>query len=82
VLAALPDAITNLAVAHWRSLGRFRRCLRLNLLMATTCLTLAWLWLPGTGIEAAGIAWLVGQVAGAAAVVLRSVTSRRRASTG
>ncbi|MDY7087922.1 MAG: sugar transporter, partial [Actinomycetota bacterium] len=46
VLAALPDAITNLAVAHWRSLGEFRRCLRLNLLMATVCLTLTWLWLP------------------------------------
>lgn len=82
VLAALPDAITNLAVAHWRSLGRFRRCLRLNLLMATICLTLAWLWLPGTGIEAAGLAWLVGQSAGATAVVVRSVVSRRRAPTG
>ncbi|WP_250032997.1 lipopolysaccharide biosynthesis protein [Paractinoplanes maris] len=82
VLAALPDAITNLAVAHWRSLGRYRRCLRLNLLMATTCLTLTWLWLPGTGIEAAGIAWLTGQSAGAVAVGARSVMSRRKAPTG
>jgi len=81
VLAALPDAITNLAVAHWRSLGRFRRCLRLNLLMAGVGLTLAWLWLPGTGIEAAGIAWLVGQSAGAVAVVV-SVFARRKATTG
>ena len=79
VLAALPDAITNLAVAHWRSLGRFRRCLRLNLLMATTCLTLAWLWLPGTGIEAAGIAWLVGQSTGAVVVAGRTVLRARRA---
>ena len=76
VLAALPDAITNLVVAHWRSLGQFRRCLRLNLLMATTCLTLTWLWLPGTGIEAAGIAWLVGQSVGAVAVAVSSVRRR------
>jgi O-antigen/teichoic acid export membrane protein len=68
VVAAVPDAITNLAVAHWRSLGEFRRCLRLNLLMATTCLTLTWLWLPHLGVEAAGWAWLAGQTAGAAAV--------------
>nr|WP_221382387.1 sugar transporter [Actinoplanes polyasparticus] len=80
VLAALPDAITNLVVAHWRSLGQFRRCLRLNLLMATTCLTLTWLWLPGTGIEAAGIAWLVGQSVGALAVAVSSVRRRGAAA--
>jgi O-antigen/teichoic acid export membrane protein len=70
VLAAIPDAITNLAVAHWRSLGRFRRCLRLNVLIAGVCLTLTWLWLPGSGIEGAGIAWLTGQGAGALAVAV------------
>ncbi|GAB2619950.1 hypothetical protein Aab01nite_34160 [Paractinoplanes abujensis] len=80
VLAALPDAVTNLAVAHWRSLGEFRRCLRLNLLMATVCLTLTWLWLPGTGIEAAGIAWLAGQTTGALVVAVRCLPTRRKAS--
>jgi O-antigen/teichoic acid export membrane protein len=68
VLAAIPDAITNLAVAHWRSLGDMRRCVRLNLLMATSCLTLTWLLLPAAGIEAAGVAWLAGQSAGALVV--------------
>ncbi|GAA0454692.1 hypothetical protein Ade02nite_03200 [Paractinoplanes deccanensis] len=72
VLAAIPDAITNLAVAHWRSLGEYRRCLRLNLLMAVICLALTWLWLPGTGIEGAGIAWLTGQCAGAVAVAVHA----------
>ena len=76
VLAAVPDAITNLAVAHWRSLGEFRRCLRLNLLMATTCLTLAWLWLPGSGIAATGLAWLAGQSAGALAVAALALRNR------
>jgi O-antigen/teichoic acid export membrane protein len=70
VLAAVPDAITNLAVAHWRSLGRFRRCLRLNLLIAAVCLTLTWWWLPSSGIEGAGIAWLTGQGAGALTVAV------------
>jgi O-antigen/teichoic acid export membrane protein len=76
VLAAVPDAITNLAVAHWRSLGAFRRCLRLNLLIAGTSLTLTWLWLPGTGIAGAGIAWLTGQTAGALAVAAIALRTR------
>ncbi|NMO53246.1 sugar transporter [Actinoplanes sp. TBRC 11911] len=73
VLAAIPDAITNLAVAHWRSIGRFRRCLRLNLLIAAVCLTLTWLWLPGSGIEGVGVAWLTGQGVGALAVAVLAV---------
>lgn len=78
VLAAVPDAITNLAVAHWRSLGAFRRCLRLNLLMAVACLTLTWLWLPAGGITAAGLAWLVGQGAGAVVVGALALHARRK----
>jgi O-antigen/teichoic acid export membrane protein len=80
VVAAIPDAITNLAVAHWRSLGEFRRCRRLNLVMAVTCLVLTWFWLPRLGIAAAGLAWLAGEFAGAllvAAVALRGRLRRR-----
>ncbi|GAA2604802.1 lipopolysaccharide biosynthesis protein [Paractinoplanes durhamensis] len=76
VLAAIPDAITNLAVAHWRSLGELRRCLWLNVLMATACLTLTWLWLPSFGIEAAGLAWLTGQTLGALLIAVNA--GRRR----
>ena len=76
VIAAIPDAITNLAVAHWRSRREFRRCLHLNLVMASTCLVLTWLWLPGLGIAAAGLAWLVGQAAGALLVAARALTGR------
>jgi O-antigen/teichoic acid export membrane protein len=78
VLAAVPDAITNLAVAHWRSAGALRRCLRLNLLMATGCLTLTWLWLPTLGIEAAGYAWLAGQGLGALTVAGHALVRRAR----
>jgi O-antigen/teichoic acid export membrane protein len=77
VLAAIPDAITNLAVAHWRSLGRLRRCLRLNLLMAAVCLTLTWLLLPVAGIEAAGLAWLAGQTVGALVVAGLALHARQ-----
>lgn len=86
VLAALPDAVVNLAVAHWRSAGEFRRCRRLNLVRAVTCLSLAWLLLPGSGVTGAGIAWLTGQLAAAVLVVATSVRpvgpTLREASTG
>ena len=78
VLAAVPDAITNLAVAHWRSAGALRRCLRLNLLMAACCLTLTWVWLPAFGIEAAGYAWLAGQGLGALTVAGHALFRRIR----
>jgi O-antigen/teichoic acid export membrane protein len=79
VVAAIPDAVTNLAVAHWRSLGEFRRCLRLNLVMAATCLVLTWLWLPRWGIAAAGVAWLAGEFAGALLVAVVAIRGRWRA---
>jgi O-antigen/teichoic acid export membrane protein len=79
VVAALPDAITNLAVAHWRSLGEFRRCLRLNLAMAATCLVLTWLWLPRLGIAAAGLGWLAGELAGAVLVATVAIRGGLRA---
>ena len=78
VLAAIPDAITNLAVAHWRSAGALRRCLRLNLMMAACCLTLTWRWLPTFGIEAAGYAWLAGQGLGALTVAGHALFRRVR----
>jgi O-antigen/teichoic acid export membrane protein len=76
VLAAVPDAITNLAVSHWRSTGRLRRCVRLNVVMAVSCLTLTWWWLPSFGIEAAGLAWLSGQSLGALLVAVLAVHDR------
>ncbi|GID51475.1 hypothetical protein Aca07nite_87500 [Actinoplanes capillaceus] len=76
VLAALPDAVANLAVAHWRSRGEFRLCRRLNLIRAVTCLVLAWLLLPTHGVTGAGLAWLAGQTA--AALLVAAVALRHR----
>lgn len=76
VLAALPDAVANLAVAHWRSAGEFRLCRRLNLVRALTCLSLAWLLLPSAGVTGAGVAWLTGQTASALLVALVALARR------
>ncbi|AEV87787.1 sugar transporter [Actinoplanes sp. SE50] len=81
VLAALPDAVNNLAVAHWRSLGEFRLCRRLNAVRAVACLSLSWLLLPGAGVTGAGIAWLTGQTMSALLVgaVAVALSARRKA---
>ncbi|WP_203737823.1 lipopolysaccharide biosynthesis protein, partial [Actinoplanes italicus] len=77
VLAALPDAVANLAVAHWRSRGEFRLCRRLNLVRAVTCLSLAWLLLPTAGVTGAGAGWLAGQTAAALLVAAVALTRRK-----
>ncbi|WP_433826548.1 lipopolysaccharide biosynthesis protein [Actinoplanes sp. CA-015351] len=85
VLAALPDAVTNLAVAHWRSRGEFRLCRRLNAVRAASCLLLAWLLLPPAGVTGAGVAWLIGQTASAllvAALALRPRKAQGQRKTG
>ncbi len=79
VLAAIPDAITNLAVAHWRSHGEFRLCRRLNVTRAVTCLALSWLLLPGAGVTGAGIAWLAGQTVSALLVAAVALSLRKAA---
>jgi O-antigen/teichoic acid export membrane protein len=88
-VAAIPDAITNLAVGVWRVQGRLTVAALLNVGMAGLSLMLAWLWLPHLGILGAGVAWLVGQSAGSVAVLVvllsahlgRSSVRRRMAAT-
>jgi Na+-driven multidrug efflux pump len=69
-VAAVPDAITNLAVGAWRVQGRLVAATLLNLGMSALALTLAWLWLPRHGIAGAGVAWLIAQSMGSIAVLL------------
>ncbi|MDT7576476.1 MAG: hypothetical protein QOH17_2809, partial [Pseudonocardiales bacterium] len=68
-LSAVPDAVTNLAVAVLRATGRMRTALWLNVAMLVGALTLAWVLLPVIGIVAAGVGWIVAQVAGASWVL-------------
>jgi O-antigen/teichoic acid export membrane protein len=73
-VSAIPDAITNIAVAVLRVTDRMRMALLLNGGMLVGCVGAAWFVLPGTGIIGAGICWLAAQTVGA----LWAVASWRR----
>jgi O-antigen/teichoic acid export membrane protein len=64
-LSAVPDAVTNLAVAVLRATQRMATALWLNTGMLAGGLVLTWLLLPRLGIVAAGIGWIAAQTAGA-----------------
>lgn len=69
-VSAIPDALTNIAVAVLRVTNRMREALALNAMMLVTCLVASWVWLPSLGIEAVGIFWLAAQTLGALWVVV------------
>ena len=77
--AAIPDAITNVAVAVLRATDRIAAAVWLNGLMLFGTLLLSFVLLPVFGIVAVGISWLVAQSVGAvwAAFALRGVGARR-----
>lgn len=64
VIAAIPDAITNLYVSILRVRYRLAEAAKLNLAMTAVSLILTWLLLPRFGIEGAGLGWLIGQACG------------------
>jgi len=66
--AAIPDAITNIAVSVLRVRSRLPTAALLNVFMAGTAFGLSWILLPHFGVLAPGIAWTVGQSAGTVAV--------------
>ncbi len=71
-VAAVPDAVTNIAVAVLRSTGRLTTAVWLNGLMALGCIIGSIVLLPALGISAVGWAWLGAQSLGAVwAVVTR-----------
>jgi O-antigen/teichoic acid export membrane protein len=76
VLSAVPDAVTNVAVAIYRVEGRLRQAAGLNLAMSAMTLAIAWVLLPHVGIVGAGLGWLIAQSAGAL-FVLADVCIRR-----
>ena len=69
-LAAVPDAITNIAVAVLRATARLREAIVLNASMMVVCLVGSWLWLPGAGIDAVGYCWLGSQLLGVGYVLV------------
>jgi O-antigen/teichoic acid export membrane protein len=69
--SAIPDAITNIAVAVLRVTGRMPAALALNGGMLIACVGAAWFVLPLTGIAGAGLCWIASQAVGALWVLAR-----------
>lgn len=70
-LSAVPDAVTNVAVAVLRATSRLRAALVLNTAMLAAGVGLSWALLPHLGIVAVGVSWLAAQTAGALWVAAR-----------
>jgi O-antigen/teichoic acid export membrane protein len=70
-LSAIPDAITNIAVAVLRVTNRMHLALLLNGAMLVTCVIATWIVLPNTGILGVGVCWIVSQTLGAVWVLVR-----------
>jgi O-antigen/teichoic acid export membrane protein len=66
-ISAIPDAISNVAVAICRITLRLGYSTLLNLGILLVTLTGSWVLMPKFGIIGAGIAWLVAQALGAIA---------------
>lgn len=66
-ISALPDAVSNVAVAIFRVTGRLRYSATLNLGILVMTLVTAWILMPRLGIAGVGVAWLGVQVLGAIA---------------
>ena len=81
-VAALPDAVTNLATMSLRVRGKLGWAAALNLGMAAIALGLAWLLLPRLGIIGGGWAWLAAQSAGSLAVLVAALRTRRVGAHG
>ncbi|OYD68852.1 lipopolysaccharide biosynthesis protein [Rhodococcus sp. OK302] len=78
-LSAIPDAVTNIAVAVLRAVGNLQTAVILNVTMLLSCLGLSWVLLPSLGIVAVGISWTVSQSGGAlwAAIRWRHIATPR-----
>lgn len=66
IYAAVPDAITNIAVSILRVRRHTYVAGALNLCMSVLALALAWILLPSLGVAGAGWAWLLAQTSGSA----------------
>ncbi len=68
-LSALPDAITNIAVAYLRLKKDLKPASILNVLMGISTIGLIFALVPFAGINAPGWAWLATQTTGAIGIL-------------
>jgi O-antigen/teichoic acid export membrane protein len=66
-ISAIPDAVSNVAVAIWRITRHLGYSATLNLGILVTTLASAWILMPQLGIDGVGFAWGGIQLAGAIA---------------
>jgi O-antigen/teichoic acid export membrane protein len=67
--SALPDAVSNIAVAVFRVTGRLSYSASLNIGIMVITVAGAWFLMPSLGIAGAGVAWLGAQILGAIASI-------------
>ena len=68
-ISALPDAVSNVAVAVFRVTKRLNYSASLNLGIMIATIVGAWFLMPPLGILGAGVAWLSAQLLGAIASI-------------
>jgi O-antigen/teichoic acid export membrane protein len=66
-IAAVPDAVSNVAVAVFRVTHKLEYSMVLNLGILVVTVGGAWALMPRYGLEGVGIAWLTAQTLGAIA---------------
>ena len=66
-IAALPDAVSNVAVAVFRVTHKLEYSAALNLGILVVTVAGAWVLMPRFGLKGVGIAWLAAQTLGAIA---------------
>jgi O-antigen/teichoic acid export membrane protein len=79
-ISALPDAVSNVAVAVLRVTDRLGYSSLLNLGILATTLLGAWVLMPRLGIAGVGVAWLAVQVLGAIVSLPAYAKTRQRAT--
>jgi O-antigen/teichoic acid export membrane protein len=77
-VSAIPDAVSNVAVAVWRVTRQLGYSAALNVGILMTALSGAWVLMPGMGINGVGIAWGGAQLLGAIASLPAYTHVRRR----
>jgi O-antigen/teichoic acid export membrane protein len=79
-ISAMPDAVSNIAVAACRATGRLVYSAAINLGLLVVTATAAWFLMPRLGLFGIGIGWLCAQLLGALASVPAFRNMDRRAS--
>ena len=76
-MSALPDAVSNIAVAVCRATNRLGYSVAINIGILVTTVTSSWLLMPRLGLLGVGVSWLGAQLLGAIASIPAYLDLRR-----